>query len=94
MEEINQIQDLNSHYTTSSKVEKPQRVVVNGPENIPKYHLYTDREANEKLQAIEYDVYEAIQKTAPTWSNRNAAPCEQVSPYDADAVFLKQRQPL
>ena len=70
MEEINQTQNLNSHYSTSSKVAKPQRVVVSGPENIPKYHLYTDKEANEKLYAIEGDIYESIQKM-PKKKNKN-----------------------
>ena len=70
MEEIKSTQNLNAHYTTSSKVEKPQRVVVKGPDNIPKYHLYTDKEANERLYALETDVYEAIQKT-PKKKNKN-----------------------
>ena len=70
MEEIKQTQYLNSYYTTSSKVDAPKRVVVSGPDNVPKYHLYTDREANEKLHAIENDVYESIQKT-PKKKNKN-----------------------
>jgi len=70
MEEIKQTNNLDAHYTTYSKVAKPQKVVVSGPDNIPKYHMYTDREANEKLKAIEYDVYESIQKT-PKKKNKN-----------------------
>ena len=58
-----QIQNLNAHYTTQSKVEKPERVVVNGPENIPKYHIYSDKEANEKLTALNNDVYISVKNT-------------------------------
>ena len=57
-----QPQNLNAHYTTQAKVAKPERVVVDGPDNIPKYHIYTDREANEKLTALNNDVYISVQK--------------------------------
>ena len=63
MEEISQTQNLNAHYTASPKVAKPQHIVVNAPNNIPQYHIYTDREANERLSAVESDVYEAVQRT-------------------------------
>ena len=63
MDEITQTQNLNSHYTTVAKVTKPQHVVVNGPDNIPKHHTYTDKEANERLASLNQDVYESIQRT-------------------------------
>lgn len=47
----------------SAKVEKPQRVVVDGPNSVPKHHIYTDREANIKLEALNNDVYESVEKT-------------------------------
>ena len=64
-----QIQNLNAHYTTQAKVAKPEKVVVEGPENVPKYHLYTDREANEKLTALNNDVYISV-KNEPRQSKK------------------------
>ena len=63
MEGISQTQNIEAHYSTSDKVEKPKRVVVEGPKNIPTRHIYTDKEANEKLEAINKDVYESVQST-------------------------------
>ena len=63
MNEISETQNLNAHYTNSPKVAKPQRVVVNGPDNIPVYHIYTDAEANARLEEINNDVYEAVKRT-------------------------------
>ena len=63
MEEISQAQNLNAHYTSSPKVTKPKNIVVSAPNNIPKHHIYTDQEANEKLCALNNDVYEAVQRT-------------------------------
>lgn len=63
MEGITQTQNLEAHYSTSSKVEKPKRVVVEGPKTIPTNHIYTDKEANERLAAINNDVYESVQNT-------------------------------
>ena len=63
MNEIQQTENLNAHYTTSPKVVKPKYIVVNAPENLPVYHIYTDREANIKLEQLNNDVYEAVQRT-------------------------------
>lgn len=63
MNEIPKTQNLEAHYSTTTKVTKPEHVVVEGPENIPKYHTYTDNEANQKLKVLNNDVYEAVQKT-------------------------------
>ena len=63
MEDITQTQNLNPHYVNSPKVAKPKRVVVSGPQNIPQYRIYNDREANIKLEILNNDVYEEIQKT-------------------------------
>lgn len=69
MNEISQPQNLEAHYTTSAKIEKPKHVVADGPDSIPKYHVYTDREANMKLSAIEKDIYESVEK-APKKSKK------------------------
>lgn len=64
MSKIEQKQNIEAHYSTSAKVAKPQRVVVEGPNNIPKHHTYTDREANIKLESLNNDVYESVKKTS------------------------------
>lgn len=63
MNEIPKAQNLEAHYSTSTKVAKPEHVVAEGPDSIPKYHIYTDNEANQKLKTLNNDVYEAVQKT-------------------------------
>lgn len=62
MDEISQTQNLNAHYTTVSKVKIPQHVVVEGPNNIPKRYVYTDKEANQKLTVLNNDVYESVSR--------------------------------
>jgi len=69
MDEIIQTQNLNAHYSTTPKVVKPKYIVVEGPQNVPEYHIYTDREANIKLEKLNNDVYEAVQRT-PKKSNK------------------------
>ena len=55
-------QNLEAHYSTTPKVEKPQKVVVKGPENIPKVHVFNDIDANNRLSAINQDIYESSKK--------------------------------
>ncbi len=62
MNEIQQTQNLEAYYTSSPKIEKPKHVVAEGPNSIPQYHIYTDREANQKLTALENDIYESYKK--------------------------------
>ena len=62
MNEISQPQNLNAHYTNETKIKRPERVVVTGPETIPTRHIYSDREANQKLEALNNDVYIAVQR--------------------------------
>lgn len=70
MEGISQIQDIEAHYSTVSKVDKPKRVVVEGPNNIPVRHVYTDKEANARLAAINNDVYVSVQNTPKKNKNK------------------------
>lgn len=63
MNEINQTENLNAHYSTSTKIVKPKHIVVEGPNNVPQHHIYTDREANIKLEELNNDVYEAVKRT-------------------------------
>ena len=61
MNEISQTQNLNAHYTTEPKVKRQEHVVVTGPETIPTRHVYSDREANKKLEKLNNDIYIAVQ---------------------------------
>ena len=60
MNDISKTQNLEAHYTTSTKIVKPKHVVVEGPDNIPKYKIYTDREANKKLAELDKEIYESV----------------------------------
>ncbi|MCQ2743786.1 MAG: hypothetical protein MJ230_03190 [bacterium] len=62
MNEINQAQNLNAYYTTTPKVEKRPPAVIQGPENIPTKYVYSDIEANKKLEALNNDIYVAVKK--------------------------------
>jgi len=61
MNQISQTQNLNAHYTTEAKVKPMERIVVTGPETIPVRHVYSDREANKKLEKLNNDIYIAVQ---------------------------------
>ena len=62
MSEIPETQNLNAHYTTNAKIVRPTNVVVSGPENIPRAHVYNDIDANKRLNAINQDIYVDSQK--------------------------------
>lgn len=62
MAEIQEAQNLNAHYTTNAKVVRPKNVVVSGPENIPRAHVYNDIDANNRLNAINNDIFVDSQK--------------------------------
>ncbi len=53
MSEIN----LNSHYSTNSKVDRPNRPVAMAPTSLPKAHLFNDKDANKRMKAINQDIY-------------------------------------
>ena len=53
MSEIN----LNSHYSTNSKVDRPNRPVAMAPTSLPKAHLFNDKDANKRMKAINRDIY-------------------------------------
>jgi len=69
MSEVTKNQNLNSYYTTSQKVDKPERIVVNGPESIPNQHVFNDREATLKWRKMNNDIYEGAKKEEKKKSN-------------------------
>ena len=54
--------NLNAHYSTSSKVQKPIRTVAAMPANMPHTHLFNDIDANKKMAAINKHIYNGTQK--------------------------------
>ena len=62
MSEISETQNLNAYYTTNAKIERPKHVVVSGPDNIPRVHVYNDIDANNRLNNINHDIYVDSQK--------------------------------
>ena len=63
MNEINQSYNLNSYYTSNTKIEKPKHVVATPPGQIPQYVLYTDQKANKRLSEINNDIFVEYEKT-------------------------------
>lgn len=59
MNNVNTKENINSYYTTETKIKKPERIVVQGPTTLPKQELYTDKKADAKLKAIEQDIFSA-----------------------------------
>lgn len=55
--------NLNSHYSSNSKIERPRRqAVVAGPANLPKTHLFNDRDATNRIKAINNDIYHGFKQ--------------------------------
>ena len=60
MSEMNSnLNNLNAHYSSQTKIEIPQRVVVSGPSALPGQHVYNDIDANKRMKAINDDIYQS-----------------------------------
>jgi len=53
----NTAQNLNAHYTSNSKVQKPKRMVTKGPANVPENYTFNDDIANLKIKIMNEDIY-------------------------------------
>ena len=53
---------LESHYSTQTKVKNPAREVAEAPVVLPKHKLFSEKEANAKINSINNDIYEGAQK--------------------------------
>lgn len=53
---------LEGHYSTETKVKRPQINIAEAPEVLPKHALFSDREAKQKLNAIDSDIYQGTKK--------------------------------
>lgn len=58
MTDINNTTNLNSHYTSNPKVERPIRYAVSAPQSLPTPHLFNDIDANNRMKAINQDIYQ------------------------------------
>lgn len=54
--------NLNSHYSSNLKAQRPERPIVSGPESISSYHLFNDIDANKRMSAINNDIYQSTEK--------------------------------
>lgn len=57
MTEVHNSQNLNAHYSTSSKVERPKIVAVTAPDKLPTANLFNDVSANKRMETICNDIY-------------------------------------
>ena len=70
MTEINSnLNNLNAHYSSQTKIELPKNVVVTGPESLPGQHVYNDIDAKKRMRAINDDIYQSS-KTAKNKENK------------------------
>lgn len=61
--------NINAHYANDAKVKRTQRQIVQAPETIPTHNLYSDKEANDRLNAINQDVYNSV-KSVPVKNHK------------------------
>ena len=57
MPEIHSAQNLNAHYSNNAKVIKKSKTPALAPNSLPKHHLYNDIDANDRMNAINQDIY-------------------------------------
>ncbi|MBE7702545.1 MAG: hypothetical protein E7Z89_00685 [Cyanobacteria bacterium SIG28] len=57
MSDINSNLNINAHYSSNPKVDKPVRVVVSAPTTLPSHHLYNDIDANNRFKMLNKDIY-------------------------------------
>lgn len=53
---------LEGHYSTQVKVKRPKTSVAQAPEVLPKHNLFSEKEAEQKINAINNDIYAGAEK--------------------------------
>ena len=48
---------IDSYYTTKAKAQRPLHPVAKAPDTLPSFHLYNDKDANNRMRAINQDIY-------------------------------------
>lgn len=61
MSEINN-NYLEAHYSTETKVKRPKLVAAEAPASLPKQVLFSNQDADKKMQQINTDIYEGAKK--------------------------------
>lgn len=61
MSEINN-NILEGHYSNEIKVKRPKLTAAEAPAVLPKHALFSEKEANQKLNVINTDIYEGAKK--------------------------------
>ena len=53
---------LEGHYSTETKVKRPNIVAAEAPAILPKQKLFSNQDADKKMQQINTDIYEGAKK--------------------------------
>lgn len=53
---------LEGHYSCETKVERPAMTVAEAPTVLPKHALFSEKEARQKMRALNTDIYEGTKK--------------------------------
>ena len=61
MSEINN-NYLEAHYSTETKVKRPKLVAAEAPASLPKQILFSNQDADKRMQQINTDIYEGAKK--------------------------------
>ncbi len=61
MSEINN-NYLEAHYSTETKVKRPKVVAADAPASLPKQVLFSNQDADKRMQQINTDIYEGAKK--------------------------------
>ena len=62
MTEISGNTDIGAHYSSDMKVQKPKVTMYEAPPELPKHHLFSDKDATKRMQEINTDIYEGSRK--------------------------------
>ena len=49
--------NLNSHYSNQSKITQPSPIVASAPNILPTYHLFNDKDADDRFEVINGDIH-------------------------------------
>lgn len=62
MSEVNNIQNLNAHYSKETKVKRSSPVADTVQYDLRAKRVFNDKEANQKMRAINEDIYTGMQQ--------------------------------
>ena len=53
---------LEGHYSCETKIKRPAMTVADAPAALPKHALFSEKEAKQRMKALNADIYEATKK--------------------------------